>query len=282
MPIPWRLIVDEALPGAVNMARDAALFARAEESDAPQTTLRFYRWDVPTLSLGNKQRAASAADGEFCRRHGIAVVRRPTGGAAVLHHLELTYSVVSNDREYFPRHGIMAIYLQVSRALCRGLQALGVPARIVSHGALGPARSDNYIRNPYPCFSAASHFELVVGGHKIIGSAQKRGRRAFLQHGSIPCAYDWPLQAGSMRARVEDLQQVMTSIGAHVPDLPPYRDLAAAFARGFEEVFHLGPFDPPAEFDPAEERLARALESQFQVDGLGLDRAGSGPADAVQ
>ena len=282
MPNPWRLVVDEALPGAVNMARDAALFARAEESDSPRTTLRFYRWDVPTLSLGNKQRAASAADDGFCRRNGIAIVRRPTGGAAVLHHLELTYSVVSNDREYFPQHGIMAIYLQISRALCRGLQALGVPARIVSHGALGPARSDNYIRNPYPCFSAASHFELVVGEHKIIGSAQKRGRRAFLQHGSIPCAYDWPLQAGSMRARVEDLQKVMTSIGAHVPDLPPYRDLAAAFARGFEEVFRLDPFGPPAEFPAEEQRLALSLESQFQVDGSGRERDGDGPADAGQ
>lgn len=282
MSTPWRLVVDEALPGAANMARDAALFARAEESVAPQTTLRFYRWDVPTLSLGNKQRAASAADGEFCRRNGVAVVRRPTGGAAVLHHLELTYSVVSNDREHFPQHGIMAIYLQISRALCRGLQALGVPARIVSHGALGPARADNYIRNPYPCFSAASHFELVVGEHKIIGSAQKRGRRAFLQHGSIPYAYDWPLQAGSMRARAEELQKVMTSIGAHVPDVPPYRDLAAAFTRGFQEVFRLDPFGAPAELSAEELRIARSLEAQFQVGGLETGSVGDGPAAAGQ
>ncbi len=276
MPTPWRLVVDEALPGAANMARDAALFARAEESETPQTILRFYRWDVPTLSLGNKQRAASAADAVFCRRNGVAIVRRPTGGAAVLHHLELTYSVVSNDREHFPQHGIMAIYLQVSRALCRGLQALGVPARIVSHGALGPARADNYIRNPYPCFSAASHFELVVGEHKIIGSAQKRGRRAFLQHGSIPYAYDWPLQAGSMRAEVEDLQKVMTSIGAHVPDVPPYRDLAAAFTRGFEEVFGLDLSASPAELTAEELQLAHSLEAQFQVTCLETENGGDG------
>ena len=282
MPTPWRFVVDEALPGAVNMARDAALFARAEESGSPQTTLRFYRWDVPTLSLGNKQRVATAADEGFCRRKGIAVVRRPTGGAAVLHHLELTYSVVSNDRGYFPQHGIMAIYLQISRALCRGLQALGVPARIVSHGALGPARSDNYIRNPYPCFSAASHFELVVGEHKIIGSAQKRGRRAFLQHGSIPCAYDWPLQAGSMRAREDDLRRVMTSIGAHVPDVPPYRDLAAAFTRGFEEVFGLDPLVSPAELSAEELQLARSLEAQFQVNGMETENGGDGASGAAQ
>ena len=282
MPAPWRLVVDEALPGAANMARDAALFARAEESDAPRTTLRFYRWDVPTLSLGNKQRVAGAADEAFCRENGVAIVRRPTGGAAVLHHLELTYSVVSNDRECFPQHGILAIYLQISRALCRGLQALGVPARIVSHGALGPARADNYIRNPYPCFSAASHFELVVGEHKIIGSAQKRGRRAFLQHGSIPCAYDWPLQAGSMRARVEELRKVMTSIGAHIPQVPAYRDLAAAFTRGFEEVFGLDLSGPPADWSAEELRHARSLEAQFQISGLDTENVGDRPAAAGQ
>jgi lipoate-protein ligase A len=264
MPRSWRLVVDDPLPGIDNMARDAALLALAEESAEPATTLRFYRWDVPTLSLGNKQDAAKAADAGFCGRRGVALVRRPTGGAAVLHHQELTYSVVSNDREFFPKQSILEIYLLISRALCRGLQLLGVPARIVTHGALGPAREDNYIRNPFPCFSAASHFELVVGGRKIVGSAQKRGRRAFLQHGSIPWAYDWPLQAGSMRAEAGDLQKVMTSIGDHVPVVPDVPGLVDGFARGFREVFRLDAYRPLA-WSEAELALARSLKDQYSV-----------------
>jgi len=262
---PWRIIIDGALSGIENMARDAAVLELAETAASPQTTLRFYQWDVPTLSLGNKQDVARAADAAFCCANGVAIVRRPTGGGAVLHHLELTYSVVSNDRDYFPVQRILDIYLCISRALCRGLQLLGAPAAIQNHGSLAPTRTDNYIHNPYPCFSSASHYEIIVGERKIIGSAQKRLRAAFLQHGSIPYAYDWRLQAGAMGVEAAPLQAVMASIGDFVTPTPPYADLAGAFARGFAEEFRLADAAPRGAFTPAELERARALAGQFAV-----------------
>ncbi len=213
--------------------------------------------DVPTLSLGNKQDVTRAADAAFCRANGVAIVRRPTGGGAVLHHLELTYSVVSNDRDCFPVQRILDIYLCVSRALCRGLRLLGAPAEIQGHGSLAPTRTDNYVHNPYPCFSSASHYEIIVGGRKIIGSAQKRLRAAFLQHGSIPYAYDWRLQAGAMGSKPPRCEAVMAAIGEFVTPTPPYADLAAAFARGFAEEFRLADAVSRGAFTPAELDRAR-------------------------
>jgi len=263
---PWRLVIDPALPGEENMARDAALLRLLEESGQPGSVLRFYRWRVPTLSLGNKQRAGLAADLEFCRSHGIDVVRRPTGGGAVLHHLELTYSVISNDRHHFPANSILETYLLVSRALCRGLALLGVTARIVERGPLGRVRADNYIRKPVPCFSSASHFELLVGERKLIGSAQKRLKQTFLQHGSIPCRYDWGLQAGSMKTPVEELQPLMTCIGDHLEPVPSPDELAAAFGRGFREVFRLGGDWAPEGLTSAELELAARLRPEYAVE----------------
>ena len=263
---PWRLVIDPDLAGEENMARDAALLRALEESGQPGSVLRFYRWREPTLSLGNKQRAHLAADLEFCRRHGVRVVRRPTGGGAVLHHLELTYSVVSNDRHFFPANSILETYLLVSRALCRGLALIGLIARIVERGPQGKVRPDNYIRKPVPCFSSASHFELVVGERKLIGSAQKRLKQTFLQHGSIPCQYDWPLQSGSMKTPAEELRPLMTCIGDHVSPVPAMEELAAAFSRGFREVFRLhGEWDA-AGLTGAELELARQLRKEFTLD----------------
>jgi lipoate-protein ligase A len=93
MSAPWRLIIDGDLPGANNMARDVAILDAVAEGESPPT-LRLYGWDPPCLSLGRHQ-GVDAADLSFCRAQGIDVVRRPTGGRALLHHLELTYSVTA-------------------------------------------------------------------------------------------------------------------------------------------------------------------------------------------
>src|SRR5437763_7435521 len=87
----WRLLFDGPAPGAWNMALDAALFRSAMEGGPP--TLRFYGWDPPAVSVGRFQDAAAGIDWRSCRRRGWHAVRRPTGGRAVLHHLELTYSI---------------------------------------------------------------------------------------------------------------------------------------------------------------------------------------------
>jgi hypothetical protein len=121
----WKLIVDGSLPGALNMAIDEGLLRQTSSPSSPPVTyLRFYRWIRPTLSLGFSQKASRVVDLEFCKMRDIDVVRRPTGGKAVLHHHEVTYSVTSNDRRHFPCNDIGATYLKIARALADGFREM--------------------------------------------------------------------------------------------------------------------------------------------------------------
>lgn len=259
----WRVIVDDPLLGLENMARDAALLEVAEKGESAGTTLRFYRWAIPTLSLGNKQEAAKAANLDFCREKGIDIVRRPTGGGAVLHHHELTYSTVSNDRSVFPQASVKDSYVEISTALKRGLEIMGIPAEIKQYQVEETCRPENYVKNPTPCFTSTSHYELDVAGKKIVGSAQKRSKRAFLQHGSIPCNYDWALHAYSMRSDIATMKESMTCMSEHVSPLPGFREMMEAFLTGFMETFKVKAV--VGSYSEEETAAARRLLDSFKV-----------------
>ncbi|MBN2207252.1 MAG: lipoate--protein ligase family protein, partial [Candidatus Aminicenantes bacterium] len=145
----------------------------------PKTWLRFYAWERPTASLGRSQFAEETVDAEACRRLGVDIVRRISGGKLVLHHKELTYAICSSDTARFSTT-LQASYRLISQGLIRGLQGLGVEAT--------PAREtpEYYARGLHPCFAGPAADELEAGGRKIVGSAQKRAGARFLQHGSIP------------------------------------------------------------------------------------------------
>jgi lipoate-protein ligase A len=189
----WRLIVDGDLPGARNMARDVALLEAMSEGESPPT-LRLYGWDPPCLTLGRHQ-GVEAADLEFCRREGIDVVRRPTGGRALLHHLELTYAVVAPLAKGPLPRGLQDAYRLICGALVQAMRALGVEAELtggdVNLQLPGP-------RSTVPCFEAPAGGEVVVGGRKLIGSAMRARGSAILQHGAILIDWDGRLQAGAM------------------------------------------------------------------------------------
>ncbi len=175
------LIHGSPLPGSLNMAVDEFLLRSL--GDEPVTYLRFYQWERPTASLGYGQRAARVVDAEFCRRNGIDIVRRQTGGKLVLHHREITYSVVSNDIETFtPTLG--GSYRLISQALVKGLEKMGLTA------SLAEKAPPFYARGTMPCFSHPAQDEIEIRGRKIVGSAQKRAGGRFLQHGSIPLDHD--------------------------------------------------------------------------------------------
>ena len=189
----WRLIIDGDLPGAHNMARDVAMLEAVSEAQAPPT-LRLYGWDPPCLTLGRHQ-GVEAADVGFCSAEGIDVVRRPTGGRALLHHLELTYAVVAPvGRGPLPR-GLQDAYRSICGALLRAMRALGVDAELTGgHVNLhlpGP-------RTTVPCFEAPAGGEVVVRDRKLIGSAMRAHGSTILQHGAILLGWDSRLQAGSM------------------------------------------------------------------------------------
>jgi lipoate-protein ligase A len=169
----WRTLLSPPLSGAENMACDLALMDRARRTD--EAVLRIYSWKEPTLSFGRNQKA-SGYDRDALARAGLAVVRRPTGGRAILHHREITYSVTAPAAT---GESIAAAYDWINGLLLRALRSLGVQAMIATPSSRAPAPDAN------PCFAEPSAGEITHGGRKLVGSAQYREAGAMLQHGSI-------------------------------------------------------------------------------------------------
>lgn len=170
----WRLLVTPAAPGVENMALDEALMSRARQTG--EWALRIYAWSAPTISLGRNQSAMRQYDRDRIERRGLAVVRRPTGGRAILHHREITYSVTApTDAAGTERES----YARINRLLVHALTSLGVKARVA------PRTERARVPDATPCFERPAEGELTFDGRKIAGSAQWRSAGALLQHGSI-------------------------------------------------------------------------------------------------
>jgi len=183
----WRLIHSGALSGSLNMALDEALFEAVANGTSPPV-LRLYRWEPATVTLGYAQRSPDAVNLAVCRELGFEVVRRSTGGRAVLHQHEITYSLIAPVQHPLFTGGILESYRAIAMPLQRMLARLGVTAQLVPARHQAGALGQHEI-----CFTAPASYELAVEGRKIAGSAQKRNDRAFLQHGSIPVDLDLAL-----------------------------------------------------------------------------------------
>jgi lipoate-protein ligase A len=170
------------------MALDEALMARARRIG--ETVLRVYAWSAPTLSLGRNQRAVGVYREEALAERGIRVVRRPTGGRALLHDREITYSVTAPCEE---SGALLTEYGRINALLTSALGALGVPV-VIAHPATRAAAP-----SAAPCFAEPALGELTLNGRKLVGSAQWRDRGALLQHGSILVDDDQSSIAGIMR-----------------------------------------------------------------------------------
>ncbi len=182
----WRLVLDAERPGALNMALDEILTRAC--ADGERAVLRLYAWSRPTLSLGRNQELARAADLEACEHLGVDVVRRPSGGHAVLHEREVTYALSVPASEPLLASGARAALRQIADGIVVGLDRLGVRARREVRGrgrgvpgAAVPAA---------PCFATTARDEITVDGIKVAAAAQWRLRCALLQHGSIPLSID--------------------------------------------------------------------------------------------
>lgn len=219
----WRLIIDPPRPGAWNMAFDEALLEAVGTGQAPPT-VRFYRWAPPCLSLGAFQ-PADAVDRAACADLGIDVVRRPTGGGAVLHDREVTYSVVLPPEVTGRRP--REVYLKICLALLQGLERLGVRA--------GFAPPGSYRRPAGPsCFAQASDYEVLVDGRKVVGSAQVWRSGTLLQHGAVLLAADRTVWAQVMGQ--PDAAGGLIGLGELMPGLT-FEQVASALAVGFEGQF---------------------------------------------
>jgi lipoyl(octanoyl) transferase len=186
--VSWLLLHSPPATGVENMALDHALMVRAQTHS--EWVLRVYTWSEPTISLGRNQLARERYDLAAIGERGIHIVRRPTGGRAILHDREITYSVTA------PVAGagdLRESYERINRILLSALHALGAPAQVASPAerAAAPGMA--------PCFDTPAAGELIVGGRKLAGSAQWRADGALLQHGSILVADDQSLLASLAR-----------------------------------------------------------------------------------
>jgi lipoate-protein ligase A len=170
----WRLLLAVPRSGAENMARDSALQARAARTG--ETVISIYSWMRPTLSFGRHQPAAGRYDIEKIRSANVDVVRRPTGGRAILHDHEVTYSITAPIVDDAP---LRDTYACINRLLIEGLRRLGADVELAATTGRAPVPSTR------PCFETPSEGELVAGGRKLVGSAQWRENGGLLQHGSI-------------------------------------------------------------------------------------------------
>ena len=169
-----RFLLSAPADGGTNMALDEALLRRAGQTG--DVLYRVYAWTSPTVSLGRNQPARECYDLALASERGIAFVRRPTGGRAILHHREITYAVAAPISAY---GSLSESYRTINRLLLEALHTLGVDAREAEPSNRAPAPSIA------PCFDSPVAGELVAGGRKLVGSAQVREGEAFLQHGSI-------------------------------------------------------------------------------------------------
>ncbi len=158
----------------MNMALDEAMLMHAAESG--ETLLRLYSWDRPSVSFGRNQRCDGVYSAARCEQAGVPAVRRLTGGRALLHGREVTYSVAAPTTAAPTLRGG---YEAINSLLLDALQALGVPAQRAAPTGRSPSPG------LAPCFETPAAGELVVGTQKLVGSAQHRDATAFLQHGSI-------------------------------------------------------------------------------------------------
>jgi lipoate-protein ligase A len=243
MPRRWTFLRSAAADGVTNMAIDAALLSLAGETSC--AVWRCYAWERPTISFGRNERTRGRFSPDRLREAGLGAVRRPTGGRALLHAREVTYSVAMPLDEQLSWR---VAYTAVNAVLLGALQSLGVPARLVEDHEAQAVPPDGPV-----CFDRPAAGEITVDGRKLVGSAVWRQGRAYLQHGSILLADDQsrltgaadvPLPPSPPAASLEDCAPSHARWAVVVDALAA--SLAAATSP--EPPGEIPPFVPPSDF----------------------------------
>ena len=246
----WRLIKDTYHTGFMNMAIDEAIMIAHREGLVPPT-IRFYQWSPPAVSLGYFQDLKKEIDIDACTDMGIDIVRRPTGGKAVLHDKELTYSFIIRENHPLVNDSILETYKKISEGMIRGLSYLGITAELVPlREKLESAPLGYGVKSKIPhsdiksiCFSVPSQYEVQVEGKKILGSAQVRKKEIVLQHGSLLIELEkdklfsvFNFPSVQIRERLKTRFKA-TSLEGILKKKINFSELSEILPRGFEEEF---------------------------------------------
>ncbi|WP_026696678.1 lipoate--protein ligase family protein [Alkalicoccus chagannorensis] len=242
MTSEWYYLDSGAQRPEYNMAMDEKLMEWHRNGEIPPV-VRFYEWAPASLSLGYFQRIHRDIDLEAVKRHQAGLVRRPTGGRAVLHEDELTYSVIVEESYPGIPQGVTEAYRVLSEGLLKGFRSLGLDA---DFSIPRTEEEKEALKNPRSavCFDAPSWYEMVVEGRKIAGSAQTRQKGVVLQHGSLIRTIDADklfdmFQFPDQRVR-DRMQQGFykkaTPLGDLMEELADMETMKAHFRRGFEEA----------------------------------------------
>lgn len=234
-----RLIITKNLTAYENMAIDEALL-ESVISNGSQAILRFYTWKRPTISIGYFQKLEKEINLNKCREYSVDYVRRPTGGRAVLHDDELTYSFIFKLTDKFKKLSTLEIFKKINQTFLKGLKSLGISAELVPRDHSKKQKLSKAV-----CFTASAFFELKVNGKKILGSAQTRKSETILQHGSLPISldrqklfdlfnFDSDLEK---RAELEKSYSLMTSLEEILGKRIEFDKLCEVFTAGFKKIW---------------------------------------------
>ncbi|WP_373229775.1 biotin/lipoate A/B protein ligase family protein [Cohnella sp.] len=281
----WRFVHTGNRSPAENMAIDEAMLSAHQEGITPPT-VRFYGWNPATLSIGYFQQADKEVDFAALRSRGIGFVRRATGGRAVLHDRELTYSIIVSESYPGIPASVTEAYRVLSIGLLEGFRRLGLDARMTGMDAVMDEAEETAALSSTgssACFDSPTRYELVVEGRKIAGSAQMRAKGVILQHGSILLDLDtnllfdvlrFPDERAKIRMkRVFESKAVAVNACMRERNKPTVTmtELEAAFRAGFAEG--LGADLVPGKLSDLEEERARLLAiEKYASDGWNLRR----------
>lgn len=232
----WNFIDTGSQSAIINMAIDEMLLIWHSEGKIPPT-LRFYRWSNPSLSIGHFQDVGKTIDLNGVRKHDCELVRRLTGGSAVLHDNELTYSLVISEKHPSIPTSIREAYYALSKGIVCGYNNLGIQVEYAT------PKKEVGLNQTAVCFEKLAYYEMVVDGKKISGNAQTRKKDVLLQHGSIPMSIDEHLLFDLFQFPSEDMRHKKrtlfsnkaTSINQHTDQIHRYALIKDAFYQGFEE-----------------------------------------------
>lgn len=252
----WRLLITPPLTGALNMAIDEAILYALAEGQG-QATLRFYQWQPTCLSLGYSQQVTDINQAA-CAQLGYTWVRRPTGGRAILHTDEVTYSIITPITDPRVKGSVVESYRRLSRGLLHGLQTLGAKAVQAKKERSSPTKGGA------ACFDTPSHYEVTLNGKKLVGSAQVRRKGMVLQHGSLPLDGDITrifevlnISDADKLAQQEYLLTHATTLATALGYQVSFDEAVQALKAGFAETLALQLTAKP--LSPYEETLVKKL-----------------------